>query len=49
MTDKEKELLTENEELKKEIILLKEKIEYYERLEVELSTTVDLLREGIIK
>lgn len=34
---------------KKEIALLKEKIEHYKRLEVELSTTVDLLREGVIK
>ena len=49
MADKEKKLLTENEELKKEIALLKEKIEHYKRLEVELSTTVDLLREGVIK
>lgn len=49
MTDKEKGLLIENEKLKKEIKFLKEKIESYRRMEVELSTEIDLLREGIIK
>lgn len=49
MTDREKDLLVENEQLKKEIEKLKEEIDWYERMEVELSTTVDLLREGIIK
>ena len=49
MTDREKGLLVENEQLKKEIEKLKEKIDWYERMEVELSTTIDLLREGIIK
>lgn len=49
MTDKEKELLIENEKLKKEIKFLKEKIENYRRMEVELSTEIDLLREGMIK
>lgn len=42
MTDKEKELLIEIEKLKKQI-------EKYKESEVELSTTIDLLREGIIK
>lgn len=49
MSDREKELITENENLKQEIELLQEKIDYYERMDVELSTTIDLLREGIIK
>ena len=49
MTDKEKGLLIENEKFKKEIKFLKEKIESYRRMEVELSTEIDLLREGIIK
>lgn len=49
MTDREKDLLVENEQLKKEIEKLKEKIDWYERMEVELSTTIDFLREGIIK
>lgn len=49
MTDREKELIIENEKLKKENNKLKEQIEYYERMEVELSTMIDLLREGIIE
>jgi cell division septum initiation protein DivIVA len=49
MTDVENELVIENEKLKKEILFLKEEIDKYERMEVELSTTIDLLREGIIK
>lgn len=44
MTNKEKELFAENEELKKEIKDLKERIERYREMEVELSTTIDLLR-----
>lgn len=40
MTKKEK-LLTENNQLKKEL-------DQYQKLEVELSTTIDLLREGVI-
>lgn len=47
MTNKEKELFAENEELKKEIKDLKERIERYREMEVELSTTIDLLRGGI--
>lgn len=42
VTDREKELLIEIE-------ILKEQIEKYRRIEVELSTQIDLLREGIIK
>ncbi|MFD0944703.1 hypothetical protein [Savagea faecisuis] len=42
MTDREKELLIEIEKLK-------EQIEEYRIIEVELSTQIDLLREGIIK
>ena len=42
MTNKEKELFAENEELK-------ERIERYREMEVELSTTIDLLRGGIIE
>jgi len=49
MNDNEKKLILENEALKKEIAFLKEEIERYRRMEVELSTKVDLLREGIIK
>ena len=37
MTNKEKELFAENEELKKEIKDLKERIERYREMEVELS------------
>lgn len=47
MTKKEK-LLTENKQLKKKIIQLKNELDQYQKLEVELSTTIDLLREGII-
>jgi len=49
MTDKEKELITENENLKEENNELKERIERYREMEVELSTTIDLLRNEIIK
>ncbi|MDN6166746.1 MAG: hypothetical protein L0L58_08810 [Tetragenococcus koreensis] len=49
MNDNEKRLMIENENLKKEIAFLKEKIEKYRRMDVELSTEIDLLREGIIK
>lgn len=52
MMDKEmmdKELVLENEKLKKEINNLKNRIEKYREIEVELSTEIDLLREGIIE
>lgn len=49
MSASEKELKAENENLKRENEKLKERIERYRRMEVELSTTIDLLREGIIK
>lgn len=52
MMDKEmmdKELVLENEKLKKEINDLKNRIEKYREIEVELSTEIDLLREGIIE
>lgn len=49
MSGNDKKLRTENENLKKEVSFLKEEIEKYRRMEVELSTTIDLLREGIIK
>ena len=49
MMDREEELLAESEKLKKENEELKEQIEKYRRMEVELSTEVDLLREGIIE
>ncbi len=49
MMDREEELLAESEKLKKENEDLKEQIEKYRRMEVELSTEVDLLREGIIE
>lgn len=42
VTDRERDLLIEIKEMK-------EKIENYREMEVELSTTIDLLREGIIK
>lgn len=42
-------LRKKNLELRKEIVELLEEIERYRRMEVELSTEVDLLREGIIK
>jgi cell division septum initiation protein DivIVA len=49
MSDREKELVTENENLKQEINKLKDQIEKYREMEVDLSTTIDLLREGAIK
>lgn len=49
MMDREEELLAESKKLKKENEDLKEQIEKYRRMEVELSTEVDLLREGIIE
>lgn len=49
MMGREEELLAESEKLKKENEDLKEQIEKYRRMEVELSTEVDLLREGIIE
>lgn len=49
MTDKEKKLSVENERLKKEIKVLKEKLEKYGELEVELSTEIDLLRLGPVE
>lgn len=49
MINKEKELFVENEELKKEIKDLKECIERYREMEVELSIIIDLLRGGIIE
>ncbi len=49
MMDREEELLAESEKVKKENEDLKEQIEKYRRMEVELSTEVDLLREGIIE
>lgn len=45
----DKELIIENQKLKEEIVVLNKKIESYRELEVELSTKIDLLREGIIK
>lgn len=42
VTDREKELLIEIEKLK-------EQLEKYRKIEVELSTEIDLLREGIIE
>lgn len=42
VTDREKELLIEIE-------ILKEQIEKYREIEVELSTQIDLLREGVIE
>lgn len=42
MTDRERDLLIE-------IKNLKDQIENYREMEVELSTTIDLLRAGIIK
>ncbi len=45
----DKELVLENEKLKKEINDLKNRIEKYREIEVELSTEIDLLREGIIE
>lgn len=42
MTDRERDLLIEIEELKKQI-------EGYREMEVELSTEIDLLRLGVIK
>jgi len=49
MTDREKELLKENEKLKKENRFLTEIVEKFRIMEVELSTQIDFLREGIIK
>lgn len=49
MSDNEKKLVAENKGLKKEVSFLKEEIEKYRRMEVELSTTIDLLREGVIE
>lgn len=46
--DREKELQAENKDLKKEKEELKKRIERYREIEVELSTEVDLLRNGII-
>lgn len=46
MTDEK--LITENKELKNEIEKLKKRIEKYKEKEVDLSTQIDLLREGII-
>lgn len=48
MTDREKELTAENEKLKQEIKELKERIERYREMEVELSTEADSLRLGAI-
>lgn len=45
----EEDLLLENEKLKQEINKLKERIERYREMEVELSTTIDLLRLGAIE
>lgn len=45
----EKDLLSENEKLRKENIDLKKQIEKYREMEVELSTEIDMLRLGIIK
>ncbi|MFL2115982.1 MULTISPECIES: hypothetical protein [Lactobacillaceae] len=44
-----KKLSFENKKLKKEVAKLKEKIDGYEKMELELSTTIDLLREGAIR
>ena len=49
MTNKEKELYAGDEELKKEMKDLKERIERYREMEVELSKIIDLLRGGIIE
>lgn len=56
MIDRINDLAIENEKLRKENLELRkenveflEKIEKYRRIEVELSTEVDLLREEIIK
>lgn len=42
-------LRKKNLELRKEVVELLEEIERYRRMEVELSTEVDLLRNGIIE
>lgn len=49
MIIREEQLILENENLKKEISDLKNRIEKYREIEVELSTEIDLLREGIIE
>lgn len=49
MIDNCRNILIENENLKKEIYDLKKLIDNYERIELELSTEIDFLREGIIK
>lgn len=50
LNEKECEKLKiENEQLKQEVVSLKARIEKYRELEVEFSTTIDLLKEGIIK
>ncbi|HGW3477080.1 TPA: hypothetical protein ACNIFV_003003 [Enterococcus faecium] len=56
MIDRKNDLAIENEKLRKQNLELRkenveflEKIEKYRRMEVELSTTIDLLRNGIIE
>ena len=46
--DREKELQAEIKDLKKEKEELKKRIDRYSEIEVELSTEIDLLRNGII-
>lgn len=43
------ELKLENKQLKIENDRLKKEIDHYQRIEVELSTQIDLLREEIVK
>ncbi|MGU9560366.1 hypothetical protein ACQXW1_16155 [Lactiplantibacillus pentosus] len=48
MSESEKKMLAENQKLKQEIADLNKQIDGYRKMEVELSTEIDLLREGII-
>ena len=48
MSESEKNLLAENQKLKQKIADLNKQIDGYRRMEVELSTENDLLRERII-
>ena len=48
MSESQKNLLAENQKLKQKIADLNKQIDGYRRMEVELSTEIDLLREGII-
>lgn len=42
-------LILENQALKDEVLSLKNRIERYREIEVELSTTIDGLREGFLE